>query len=206
MKVIKPNVTIEYITPDSAKVIERAGRTCYKSEDKISDTSADKFVRMLIKKGHTSVLEHAVASFRIVCDRGVGNELVRHRIASYSQESTRYCRYNDEIQVIEPPGLNQEQHESWACAVLACENEYMRLLKSGVSPQIARSVLPLCLKTEIVMTANFRSWRNFLQQRMAKEAHPQMREIAELIASHLMGNCHIAFSDLLNVVQPETVH
>jgi len=183
MKIIKPSVSLEFITPDAMQLIEKIGRTCYKSEDRITPKSAEKFVKMILERGHKSVVEHAHASFRVICDRGVSHEFVRHRIFSYSQESTRYCNYskekfNNEISVIEPPGLTDSQHVCWACAVLACENEYIHLIEKGAKPEIARSVLPTCLKTELVGTANFREWLYFLEMRASAKAHPQMREIA----------------------------
>lgn len=185
MRIVEPSATLLWITPDALREIERAGRTCYKSEDKITEDSAKQFVRMIKQRGHESVVEHGVASFRIVCDRGVSHEIVRHRIASYSQESTRYCNYSkdkfgNEISVIRPPGLeeNTVQGCDWEDAVKAAEDYYFRLIKRNVSPQIARSVLPNCLKTELVMTANFREWMHFIDLRTSPAAHPQIRPIA----------------------------
>ena len=177
-KIVKPSVTLEWMTPDPLAVIERAGRTCYQSEPK---GDPEDFVRMIMKRGHDSVLEHVTLSFRIVCDRGVTHELVRHRIMAYSQESTRYCRYGDGIQVIEPPNLTAEQFTQWNSAIMAADRVYTTLLDMKVSPQIARSVLPTCLKTEIVATGNLREWRHVLSLRMSKAAHPQMREIMGLL-------------------------
>jgi len=175
MKIVTPSVKIEAITPNPLELIERAGRTCYQSEPR-GDPEA--FVRMLIRRGHESVLEHAAATFRIICDRGVSHELVRHRIASYSQESTRYCSYGDEITVIRPQGIDGVE---WLEAMYACEQAYLSMLRRGVSAQVARSVLPNSLKTEVVMTANFREWRHFLKLRTAPAAHPDMRLVAGLI-------------------------
>lgn len=190
MRIVKPSVTLEWITPDALRVIERAGRTCYKSDDRITETSAATFCAMIAKRGHESVIEHASASARIVCDRGVSHEIVRHRIASYSQESTRYCNYSSgrhgaEIAVIEPPGLDAQQRCSWAIAMETAEGHYFSMIEDGCSPQIARSVLPTALKTELVMTCNFREWLHFLKLRTAPEAHPQMREVAELVRAVL---------------------
>jgi thymidylate synthase (FAD) len=180
VKIVKPSATLEFITPYAAQFIERAGRTCYKSEDKITSTSAAAFVAKLKGMGHLSVFEHATATFRVVCDRGVSHEIVRHRIASYSQESTRYCNYGkqDEISVIEPPGLDSTfKRDHWRDAMRACEYAYLALVDAGAPPQIARSVLPNSLKTEIVWTANFREWLEVLRQRAQPPAHPQMVEI-----------------------------
>ncbi len=205
--------------------IERAGRTCYKSEDKITNESATKFIRGIIKSGHHSVIEHHNISARIITDRGVTHEIVRHRLVSYSQESTRYCNYSkdqfgSEITVILPvwfydidhenimflrdhmkPGepLNAHNNEylEWWFACQMTETAYFNLLKKGQTPQQARSVLPNSLKTEIVMTCNLREWRHFFSLRTSKAAHPQLREIA---ASMLLGfyeKLPVVFEDII---------
>lgn len=167
------------------KKIERIGRTCYKSEDKITDTSAVNFVKMLIERGHEAMIEHIHISVRIICDRGVSHEIVRHRIASYAQESTRYCNYSkdkfgNEITVIEPNFWEDkpECKQIWEQAMRQSEEAYLKLIELGASPQEARSVLPNSLKTEIVVTMNLREWRHFFKLRTDKSAHPQIREIA----------------------------
>lgn len=183
MIIVKPEVHLEFVTPNALELIERSGRVCWKSEDKIELGSAERFISTVImKKQHYSVLEHAVATFRFICDRGVSHELVRHRVASFSQESTRYCNYSKdkfggEIQVIEPPGLDISSRENWKCAVFSAETRYMRMLDEGVKAQIARSILPTCLKTEVVMTANFREWMHVFDLRTSEAAHPQIREV-----------------------------
>lgn len=187
MKIIKPSY--EIMTPINReailKNIELAGRTCYKSEDKITEDSASKFVRMLVKNGHEAMIEHQAITVKFVCDRGVSHEIVRHRIASFAQESTRYCNYSNdkfgsEITVIKPFFFDEDSEEYkvwWACCATA-EVDYLRLLRLGRSPQEARSVLPNSLKTEIVVTMNVREWRHFFKLRCASTAHPQMRELA----------------------------
>lgn len=201
MKIIKPSVTLEWITPDALSVIERAGRTCYKSEYK-SDADPGTFVRRLIKRGHLSVIEHAVASLRIVCDRGVSHEIVRHRIASYSQESTRFVCYakdlhGGEIKVIRPSGLDETNpaYITWRVAIEYAETGYMHMIELGANPQLARSVLPTCTATELVMTANFREWRHFISLRCAPAAHPDMRYIANLIKDYLIEYCPVVFGE-----------
>ena len=190
MKVIKPSVEImtteDYIS--MIKRIELAGRTCYKSEENVKEDSAERFIMAIMNKNHESVLEHANVTVRVICDRGVTHEIVRHRIASYSQESTRYCNYaNDkfgnEITVIEPCFLENgtENYDLWLNSCENAEKMYFKMLENGMTPQEARSVLPNSLKTEIVMTMNIRSWRNFFKLRCSKDAHPQMREVAEMI-------------------------
>jgi len=201
MRIVEPSVTLEWITPDSLRVIERAGRTCYKSEYK-SDSDPAVFVRRLIKRGHLSVIEHAVASLRIVCDRGVSHEIVRHRIASYSQASTRYCnyahdRFGSEISVIQPITLKENNQERWAGFLRDSEEAYKYLLEHGESPQIARSVLPTCLATELVMTANFREWLHFFALRCAPSAHPDMQHVAELARNILRRECPVVFGDYI---------
>jgi thymidylate synthase (FAD) len=200
MKIVPQSVELLWITPDPYKHIEMSGRVCYKSEDKITEDSAVKFCNMIKQRGHESVVEHAVASFKIVCDRGVSHEIVRHRIASYSQESTRYCNYSKdkfgtEITVILPPGLADEPilYAFWEDAMKDAEGSYLQLISRGVSPQIARSVLPTCLKTEIVMTANFREWMHFIKLRTSPAAHPQIREIANQIRLVLEAHCPTIF-------------
>lgn len=199
MKIVKPSATLEFITPNAAQFIERAGRTCYKSEDKITPTSAAAFCKKLKSMGHLSVFEHASATFRVVCDRGVTHEIVRHRISSYSQESTRYCNYGkkNEITVIEPPGLTLHDRAIWEQAMRTCEDAYLMLIDAGQPPQIARSVLPTCLKTEIVWTANFREWMQvILPQRAQPPAHPQMVEIAGgFIKPALIAACPEVFCE-----------
>jgi len=200
MKIVPQSVSLEYIIPDAAKIIEAAGRTCYKSEDKITPESAAKFIKMLMTRGHASVIEHPFASFRVITDRGVSHEFVRHRLFSYSQESTRYCNYSQgkhggEITVIQPPNLTDDMYDAWHDAMLDAEAGYFLLLKQGAKPEIARSVLPTCLKTEFVATANFREWRHFLKMRTAPAAHPQMREIAGWIRDVLVKECPEVFGE-----------
>jgi thymidylate synthase (FAD) len=185
MKIVQPSVQLEWITPDALKVIERAGRTCYKSEWAITDDSAPEFIKKIMKRGHLSVIEHASASLRFICDRGVTHEIVRHRLCSYSQESTRYCNYSgndfgNQVQVVTPPNLSVAQFQEWVSLIQTIQDLYMKWIDEGLSPQIARSILPNCLKTEIVMTCNFREWIHFINLRCAPAAHPQMQEVANM--------------------------
>ena len=192
MKIIEPSV--EFVTPMSIipgivimKRIEEIGRVCYKSEDKITEDSYKKFLGNIIKRGHESVLEHCSVTMKFICDRGVTHEIVRHRIGSYSQESTRYCNYSNdkfgnEITVIKPCFFEEgsDKYKLWYLGCMDAENAYFRLLEAGASPQEARSVLPNSLKTEIVVTYNIREWRHFFKLRCSKAAHPQMREVAKM--------------------------
>ena len=198
MKIINASYRIE--TPidgaEMLKRIEKAGRTCYKSEDRITDESAKAFVRKLIERGHESVLEHASITVRFVCDRGISHEIVRHRIASFSQESQRYVRYNGDIEFINPRMPNAKAHEAWLELCERAEETYRELLSYGVQPQQARSVLPNSTKTELVMTANLREWRHFLKLRTAKAAHPQMRELTVPLLHELQRQTPVVFDDI----------
>nr|VFJ95674.1 MAG: thymidylate synthase (FAD) [Candidatus Kentron sp. LFY] len=187
MKITTASVTIEDDIDghEMIRKIEAAGRTCYKSEDRMAQGTAEAFIKRITSSGHESVIEHEKVTARIVCDRGVSHELVRHRIASFSQESTRYCNYaNDkfgnEITVIEPRYWqgNDKMRGLWLRAMADAERHYFELIENGANAQEARSVLPNSLKTEIVVTMNLREWRHFFKVRTAKAAHPQMREIA----------------------------
>ncbi len=205
MKIIPASV--EFITPIDGNVIlkrlEQCGRVCYKSEDKITEGSAEKFLANIIKRGHEAVLEHCSFTVKFICDRGVSHEIVRHRMASYCQESTRYCNYSKDgfgkgITVIRPcyltPGSSGMLFWEHACQV--AENCYLELLARGYTPQEARAVLPNSLKTEVVMTANIREWRHFLKLRTSAAAHPQIREVATMLLIELQDLVPVLFDDI----------
>lgn len=205
MKIIKPGV--EILTPiDGAEIlkkIEQCGRVCYKSEDKITDGSAEKFIANIIKRGHEAVLEHQSITVKFTCDRGVSHEIVRHRLAAYCQESTRYCNYSkdgfgNEITVIEPCYLDNisPAYGHWYNACNKAEEEYFNMLAAGYTPQEARAVLPNSLKTEVVMTANIREWRHFFKLRCSEAAHPQMREVAIMLLHQFKEQIPILFDDI----------
>lgn len=205
MKIVKASVQL--IDPPKYEEllhrIESAGRTCYKSESKITETSAEPFVRGIIKRGHEAVIEHGSLSVRFICDRGVSHEIVRHRLAAYCQESTRYCNYSKgdfgtQITVIEPCFLEQGSvgYDLWQKGCSDAEKAYFGMLDWGCTPQEARSVLPNSLKTEVVMTADLREWRHFLRLRTAAAAHPQMREVALLLLSELKEHYPVFFEDI----------
>ena len=191
MRIVKQSVELLWATNKPEKQIERAGRTCYKSEARITDESAGTFVKHMKEAGHHAMIEHAVASFLIVTDRGVSHEIVRHRLASYAQESTRYCNYGkdkfgNELTFIQPPDLSREQMCAWAAGCLLAEEGYFKMLSLECTPEIARSLLPTCTKTEIVMTTNLREWLHFINLRSSKAAHPQIQTIANLIKYELI--------------------
>ena len=204
MRIIEPSFEIMPVNGEEIlKNIERAGRTCYKSEDKITADSARKFVAGIVKSGHESVIEHEKITVRIICDRGVTHEIVRHRIASYSQESTRYCNYSNdkfgnELTFIRPFYWNDEPEkmEAWLCHMKLTEETYMQLIKLGASPQEARAILPNSLKTEIVVTMNIREWRHFFKVRCSPAAHPQMREVAIPILKKFQEIIPVVFDDI----------
>lgn len=209
MKIIKPSYIIEQEIDQTKmlETIERAGRTCYKSEHLMKDDSAEKFVKNIITRGHESVIEHEKITIRIICDRGVTHELVRHRLASYSQESTRYCNYSNdkfgnELTFIEPCFFNTDESqdklnkEIWIKSMQLIEDNYNQLISNGAKPEEARSILPNSLKTEIVTTMNIRAWRHFFKLRTDKTAHPQIREISNMILDELKEKLPVLFGDL----------
>lgn len=196
MKICEPSVEILDITEHPLELIELCGRVCYKSEDKITPSSAERFVRQIIKSRHESVLEHGKATVRVICDRGVSHEIVRHRLASYSQESTRYCNYNGDVTFIIPPFTDSARYSAWLLAMRDAEEKYRLLIDRGAKPEEARAVLPNSLKTEIVMTMNFREWRHFFKMRLSKRAHPQMRDVATQIYTELRKKVPVVFDDL----------
>lgn len=220
MKLIKPSY--EILTAingeEILKRIEAAGRTCYKSEDKITEDSAKKFVASILKSGHESVIEHESISVRIICDRGITHEIVRHRLASYSQESTRYVNYSKgeqkgNMQFIIPywcenlkageydeskisNGFISYSSRVWLLHMLQSELTYNSLIEAKWKPQQARSVLPNSLKTEIVMTCNVREWRHVFKLRTSVKAHPQMREIMCPMLDEFKSKIPVIFDDI----------
>lgn len=209
MKVIKAKAFIDENIDGQAilKKIERCGRVCYKSEASIQDESAEKFVAAIVKRGHESVLEHASVTVRFIVDRGVSHEIVRHRIASFSQESTRYCNYSKddfgaEITVIMPYFFEGDTpgYKCWEAAMQEAECAYFDLLNIGHTAQEARSVLPNSLKTEVVMTCNLREWRHFFKLRCSKAAHPQMREVAIPLLEEFTQKIPVMFDDLTGLL------
>lgn len=209
MRIIEPSYEIlTEISEGGTKElqhIEKIGRVCYKSEDKITEDgeSAKKFVKMLIDRGHEAMIEHSSLSVKFTVDRGVSHELVRHRIASFAQESTRYCNYSKDkfdngITFIKPFffGEDTQNYKEWIHAMGIAEKSYLQMLKDGATPQEARSVLPNSTKTEITITANYREWRNFFELRTAKAAHPQMTQVTRPLLKELKTRLPIVFDDI----------
>lgn len=224
MQLVRPSAVILSMTENPLQLIEQAGRVCYKSEDRITEVSAEPFITGIVKRGHESVIEHASATVRFIVDRGVSHEIVRHRIASYSQESTRYVNYDKkgmafvipswfslekdsyyadldilssdfEEKLDEITSIEAEKH--WIVAVNLAEEGYNKLISEGWTPEKARSVLPNSLKTELIMTTNFRSWRNFFKLRCAKAAHPQVREVAIPLLEDFKSRVPVIFDDIM---------
>ena len=218
MKIIEPKYEILTDISEGGikelQQIERVARVCYKSEDKITPDgeSAKKLVGFLVKQGHEAMLEHSQLSVLFTCDRGVANELVRHRIASFAQESTRYCNYSKEkfggeLTFIWPSYIRGEQYcelndsevtikSSFLEAMTYAEKDYKLMIANGMRPEQARCVLPLCLKTDIVVTANYREWRNIFKLRTPVAAHPQMRELMCPLLKELQNKIPVVFDDI----------
>ena len=212
--------SVEFVNPPEYSVvldtIEKVGRTCYKSEHLITEDSAEGFVRRLIQRGHEAMIEHGSVTMRFINDRGVSHEEVRHRIASFGQESTRYCNYSKdkfdgEVTYIDiERGMELDAtvsklpfevklaiiHE-WMVACLDAERHYMRMLELGATPQIARSVLNNSTKTELCITMNFREWRHFIRLRNDPTAHPQMREVAQQALDMLYEKYPVFFEEFV---------
>lgn len=182
--------------------IETAGRTCYKSTKKDNIKAKEQFVRGLIKRGHESVIEHECLTFKIITDRAIANEIVRHRLSSYSQQSSRYVDLSN-LKAILPMNIEKDEIglEIVKC-LQQCESSYKKLIDMGVKKDIARSVLPLATATELVMTMNFRSLRHFLKLRLHKSAHENIREIARQIYD-IVKNKYPVFIEDLSVLRGE---
>ena len=220
MNIINASYKIEKLpSQEDMQLIEAAGRVCYKSEEKITDTSFVDFLERIVRKGHESVLEHSMLTVRFICDRGVSHELVRHRLASVSQESTRYCNYSGDVTFILPLYLKEgrdlyynTEHDdgagslvqnlevnkfgTWCNSMQSAATAYNTMLQWGASPQEARAVLPNSTKTEVVMTANLREWRHILKLRTSKAAHPQMRELMCPLLKELKASIPVIFDDI----------
>ena len=228
MRIIEPYIVLEdnIDGEEILKKIEKIGRVCYKSEGNIKEGSAQKFVSNLINRHHESVLEHESISVRVICDRGVSHEIVRHRLASYSQESSRYCNYSNdkfgnELTFIKPCWFKSSVEDlngycntltyksyknlpkdelHWSHLLIGIEDNYFILINNDKwTPEQARSILPNSVKTEIVMTMNLREWRHFFKMRCSIAAHPQMRQIADMILKEFKAKIPIIFDDIEKV-------
>lgn len=205
MNIIEPSFKVlDDINGENVlKNIEKIARVCYKSENYITDESYKTFIRNIINSGHESVIEHEKVTIKVICDRGVSHEIVRHRLASYSQESTRYCNYyqekfGKELTFIRPYFWKEDsvKFELWKNVMQNIEENYTKLIEFGAKPEEARSILPNSLKTEIVVTMNLREWRHFFKLRTSKKAHPQMREIAIPLLQEMKNMIPVIFDDI----------
>jgi len=195
MKIVDQHYEILKITTDPIKHIEICGRTCYQSQP----GSAEKFTKMILKRGHETVIEHAHISVRFVTNRGVTHELVRHRICSFSQESTRYVRYDGNMEFIRPvwwEEWSESERGDWLACIKTCETYYRGLIQSGSRSEQAREVLPNSLKTEIVMSCNFREMRHILNLRCSKKAHPQIRSLMLDLLKDIHTIVPVIFDDI----------
>ncbi len=208
MIIIKPAVEFDSDIDGGKilKVLERAGRNCYQSFDRITDDSAPGFIETIMNKGHNSVLDHGFFRGWFTVDRGVSHELVRHRLAAPAQESTRYCnyrngRFHQQITVIDPFFFKADPaaYKIWADCCENCEEAYFKLLELGRRPEEARTVLPHSLKTSVLITADLREWRHIFQQRCASAAHPQMREVMMPLLETAKEKIPVVFDDIWEV-------
>jgi len=206
MKIVEPDYLI--LTPINGEevlhTLERVARTCYKSEGKIEDGSAERMIKMLIKNGHEAMIEFFDITVRFVHNRGFSHEMVRHRLCSFAQESTRYCNYSadkfgGEITVIQPYWLDENHpglENKWFMAMKETEKSYFQLLEMGLPAQAARGVLPNDLKTEINVKANLREWRQIFKLRCSPAAHPDMRRVMIPLLRELKERIPIIFDDI----------
>ena len=208
MKVIKQSYEILTDLSDPVnsilKTIERAGRLCYKSEDAITEDSCFTFCKNILNRGHEAVIEHSQLSVKFTVDRAIANELVRHRLCSFCQSSTRYCNYSknkfgNEITVVVPDELENDvvNYSLWYSSCHSAENTYMALLSNGIKPEFARNVLPLSTATEIIMTTNIREWRQVFRLRASPFAHPQMRSIMTELLNEFKSKIPVLFDDII---------
>lgn len=206
MKLIKPKVEIlDNINGEEViNKIAKVARTCYKSEDASTPEKDKKLVENLVKSGHEAMIEFFDITVKFTCDRAIANEIVRHRIASYAQESTRYCNYskdkfNNELTFIKPiwyDSLGITHKQDFEIALERCEDDYLEFIKQGWTPQQARAVLPLALKTELNMKTNLREWRHFFKLRCSTAAHPDIRVLALDLLEQMHNQIPIIFDDI----------
>lgn len=205
MKIIKPRIIIPskatmYKLNNPDEVIEflaDSARISYQSFDKKNGIETEKrLLSNCIKNGHTSVLEHDILTFDFITDRSISHELIRHRIASYIQESTRYVKYDGDMEFIRPIFRENGMYTLWEAACKSSEQWYISMIKAGAQPQEARSVLNNSLKTHIRITRNFRAMREFLTLRCAKNAHPEIKELCIPLLLLLKDKFDIIFNDI----------
>ncbi len=199
MKLIEQSHQILFLPDNALQLIEKAGRTCYKSEDKITSDSSDKFVKMLIDRGHLAMIEFGFIGVKFITNRGVTHEMVRHRMCSFAQESTRYVKYDGEMEFVKPVWWTDTDLIAELMFLDHCkqsEQVYKNLLKKGWPPQQAREVLPNALKTEIVVGANIREWIHIFTLRCSNKAHPQMSALMRPVLEELKTKIPVVFEGI----------
>jgi len=217
MRLIKPSYQIltKFDGQEILRTLEQIGRICYKSEDKITEESNKRFCKNILQNQHLSVIEHISLSVKFIIDTGVSHELVRHRLCSFSQESSRYCSYKGGVSFIIPSWIEFEEGEyslpvyfeprcecldepskEWFQSCYRAEKTYLNLLKNNWTPQKARAVLPKCLKTEIITTCNLREWKYLLSLRTSSKAHPDMQMIMKPLLHELKSSIPIIFDSI----------
>ncbi len=204
MKIIEPVVEIEKVDYNKMmKNLERACRTCYRSEDKITEESYKTLLKNCINRGHESILEHEKITIRMTCDIGVYKDLTRHRHASFSIESTRYCNYgkdkfDNQIKFIEPVNIekNTKLYEEWQKTCEEIEKHYIKMVNLGATPDQMRMILPHSTAAEVTMTANIREWKHVLSLRCTKHAHPAVEQVMIPLLLHLKKNMPEIFESI----------
>ncbi len=191
---------------DMNRFIELIGRTCYKSEARITGTSAERFIKMLVSSGHESVIEHLTLTVKFVGSRAMSHQLVRHRLAAFSQESQRYVNYGkgEKLYAVMPPEIFRaggKIKEDFINGLNDSFNKYNELLRGGVKPEDARSLLPNAVKTEVVMSTNLRQWRHVVEERgLNSRAQWEIRTICLQVLEAFNGLLPDIFGDLLEVM------
>lgn len=204
MKIIEPVVEVEKV--DYNKImrnLERACRTCYRSEDKITEESYKTLLKNCINRGHESILEHEKITIRMTCDIGVYKDLTRHRHASFSIESTRYCNYgkdkfDNQIKFIKPVNMeeNTELYNEWEKSLEEIESHYIKMVSLNATPDQMRMILPHSTAAEVTMTANIREWKHILSLRCTKHAHPAVEQVMIPLLLHLKKNMPEIFENI----------
>ena len=204
MRVIQPSYELTFFRPESditqMQFMEKVVRTCYKSEGIIDDGTDVKLLRKIRKRGHLAMFEFGWFAAHITADRGFTHEMVRHRLGSFAQESTRYCNYSKDRHGREITCLQEGLSDSYSVQILTdiqerCEAAYLALLQAGNRPEIARAALPISLKAEIWVAANFREWRHIFRMRCDKAAHPTMRTVMHPLFQDVYKKYPIIFED-----------
>ena len=185
MKLLDPVIYIEdYDGKKIMQRIERACRTCYRSEEMITEDSYKTLLKNCLNRGHESILEHEKVSIRMICDLGVYKDITRHRLASFSIESTRYCNYGkdkfgSELKIMKPCNIEEgtEMYEDWKNTMLCIEKNYIKMSQEGAKPDQLRMLLPHSIAAEVNMTCNIREWKHVLSLRCTNHAHPSIRQV-----------------------------